>query len=70
MLRRIFRPKKEEITGGSRKSHKEELYTLYSSPTIRAIKSKRIRCKDISRYGRDEKCLNVLIGKPSKARDK
>jgi hypothetical protein len=43
VLRRIFEPKKDEMTGGGRKSHNEELHNLYSSPSIiRMIKSKRM----------------------------
>ena len=44
MLRRIFGPKRDEITGEWRKLHNEELHDLYSSPNIvRVIKSRRIR---------------------------
>jgi hypothetical protein len=43
-LRRIFGPKRDEVTGGWRKLHKEELHDLYSSPSIiRIIKSRRMR---------------------------
>jgi hypothetical protein len=34
VLRRIFGPKRDEITGGWRKLHKEEINDLYSSPNI------------------------------------
>jgi hypothetical protein len=34
MLRRIFGPNRDEITGGWRKLHNEELKDLYSSPSI------------------------------------
>jgi hypothetical protein len=41
MLRRIFGPKRDEVTGGWRKLHNEELHNLYSSPSIiRMIKSR------------------------------
>jgi hypothetical protein len=41
VLRRIFGPKRDEVTGGWRKLHKEELHNLYSSPNIiRMIKSR------------------------------
>jgi hypothetical protein len=34
VLRRIFGPKRDEVTGGWRKLHNEELHDLYSSPSI------------------------------------
>jgi hypothetical protein len=44
VLRRIFGPKRDEVTGGWRKLHYEELHNLYSSPSIiRIIKSRRMR---------------------------
>jgi hypothetical protein len=43
-LRRIFGPERDEVTGGWRKLHNEELHNLYSSPSIiRMIKSRRMR---------------------------
>jgi hypothetical protein len=44
LLRRIFGPKRDEVIGGWRKLHNEELHTLYSSSNIiRMIESKRMR---------------------------
>jgi hypothetical protein len=44
VLRRIFGPKTDEVTGGWRKLHNEELHGLYSSPSIvRVIKVRRMR---------------------------
>jgi len=44
VLRRIFGPKRKEVTGGWRKLHNEDLHNLYSSPVItRAIESRRMR---------------------------
>jgi hypothetical protein len=44
VLRRIFGPRREEVKGGWRKLHNEELHNLYSSPNvIRMIRSRRMR---------------------------
>jgi hypothetical protein len=44
VLRRIFGPKRDEVTGEWRKSHNEELHNFYSSPDIiRQVKSRRMR---------------------------
>jgi hypothetical protein len=44
VLRRIFGPKRDEVAGGWKKLHNEELHNLYSSPSIiRMIKSRRMR---------------------------
>jgi hypothetical protein len=45
VLRKIFGTKRDEVMGGWRKLHSEELHNLYSSPSIiRTIKSTRISC--------------------------
>jgi hypothetical protein len=44
VLRRIFRPRSDEVTADWRKLHNEELHNVYSSPNImRMIKSRRMR---------------------------
>jgi hypothetical protein len=48
VLRRIFGPKGDEVTGDWRKLHNEELRNLYSSPSIiRMIKSRRMKWRDM-----------------------
>jgi hypothetical protein len=43
VLRKIFEPKRDEVIGGWRKLHNEELHNFYCSPSIiRIIKSRRI----------------------------
>ena len=44
VLKRVFGPKRDVVTGEWRKLHKKELTILYSPNIIRAIKSRRIRC--------------------------
>jgi hypothetical protein len=54
MLRRIFGPKRDGVTGEWRKLHNKKLHDLYSSPSIiRIIKSRRLRWADhVARMGR------------------
>jgi hypothetical protein len=43
VLRRIFAPNRDEVMGGWRKLHNEELHDLYSPPSVvRIIKSRRM----------------------------
>jgi hypothetical protein len=65
VLRRIFGPKSEEVTGEWRKLHNEEIYNLYSFPDIiRQIKSRRMRF--IRAWGRREKCTRFWWESPKK----
>jgi hypothetical protein len=54
VLRRIFGPKRDKVTGGWRKLHNEELHNMYSSSSIiRLIKSRRMRwVGHVARMGR------------------
>jgi hypothetical protein len=65
VLRRIFVPKRNEVTGEWRKLHSEELHILYSSPDIiRQIKSMRMRwAGHVARMGEERKVYRVLMGK-------
>jgi hypothetical protein len=66
VLRRIFGPKRDEVTGEWRKLHSGELRTLYSSPDIiRHIKSRRMRwAGHVARMGEGRNMYRVLVGKP------
>jgi hypothetical protein len=66
VLRRIFEPKRNEVTGGLRKLHNEELRDLYSSPSIiRIIKSRRMRwAGHVTRIGDKRNACRLLVGKP------
>jgi hypothetical protein len=66
VLRRIFGPKRDEVTGEWRKFNNGELHNLHSSPDInRHIKSWRMRSAGhVARMGEERKVNRVLVGKP------
>ena len=62
MLRRIFGPKRDEVTKEWRRLHNRELYALYSSPIIiRVIKLRRLRwAEHVARMW--ERCIQGFSG--------
>jgi len=66
VLRRIFGPRRDEVTGEWRRLHNEELKDLYSSPNfVRVIKSRRMRwAEHVARMGEERGVYRVLVGKP------
>jgi hypothetical protein len=66
VLRRIFGPKADEVTGYWWKLHNKELHNFYSSPNIiRMIKSKRMRWTGhVARMGYTRNAYRILVGKP------
>jgi hypothetical protein len=66
VLRRIFGPKRDGVTGGWRKLHNEEFHNLYSSPSlIRIIKSGKMRWMGhVARIGEKRNVYRLLVGKP------
>jgi hypothetical protein len=70
VLRRIFGPKREEVTGDWRKVHNEELHNLcYSTNIIRMIKSRRMRwAGHVARMVANRNAYRILVGKPERKR--
>jgi hypothetical protein len=64
VLRGIFRPKRDEVTGEWRELHNEELNDLYSLPNIvRVVKSRRMRVAgSAARMGEERGVQRVLVG--------
>jgi hypothetical protein len=65
VLRRIFGPKRDEVTGEWRKFHNEDLRDVDSSPNIiRMIKSRRMKWAwNIAQMGGEEDHVQVIGGK-------
>ena len=66
VLRRVFGPKRDEVTREWRKLHNEELNDLYSSLNIvLVIKSRRMRwAEHVARTGKRRGVYRVLVGTP------
>jgi hypothetical protein len=66
VLRRIFGPKRDEVTGGWRKLPNAKLRNLYASPSIiRMIKSRRMGwAENVARMGEKRNAYRILMGKP------
>jgi len=65
VLRRIFGPRRDEVTGEWRRLHNEELNDLYFSPNIvRVIKWRRMRwAGHVARMAEESGVYRVLVGK-------
>jgi hypothetical protein len=66
VLMRIFGPKRDEVTGGWRRLHNEELHGLYSSPSIvRVSKARRMRwAGHVALIGEVRGAYNILVRRP------
>jgi hypothetical protein len=66
VLKRVFGPKRDGVTGEWRRLHKEELNDLYSSPNIiRVIKSRKMRrAGHVVRMCAGRGAYRVLLGRP------
>jgi hypothetical protein len=65
VLRKLFGPKRHEVTGDWRKLHNRKLHNLYSSPNIiRQIKSRRMKWfGHVAHIREDRDVYKVLVGK-------
>jgi len=65
-LRRVFGPKRDEVTGEWKKLHNEELSNLYSLPNfVRVVKSRRMKWTGhVARMRKGRGVQRVLVGKP------
>ena len=70
VLRRIFGPRRDEVTGEWRRLHNEELNDLYSlSNIVWVIKSRKMRwAGHVARMGEERGAYRVLVGKPEEKR--
>ena len=66
VLRRIFGPKRDELTRGWKKLYNEELNDLYCSPNIVRVRKSRIMrwAGHVARMGERRGVYRVLVGKP------
>jgi hypothetical protein len=66
VVRRIFGPKRDGVTGGWRKLHNEELHDLHTSPSIiRVVKSRRMKwAGHVARMGEKRNVYRLSVGKP------
>jgi len=63
VLRRIFGPKREEVAGGWRRQHNEELHNLYVSPDIRVTMSRRMtRTEHVAVIVEVRNAYKIVIG--------
>jgi hypothetical protein len=66
MLRRIFGPRRDEVTGEWRRLHNEERNDLYTSPNIvRVINTRRMGwAGNVARMGEEREVYRYMVGKP------
>jgi hypothetical protein len=67
VLRKIFGPKRGEVTGEWRRLLNEVLHDLYASPNIRTIKLRRTKwAGHVARMGEGRGAYRILVGRPER----
>jgi hypothetical protein len=65
VLRRVFGPKREEVRGGWRRLHSEELHNLYTSSNIvRVIKQRKRWADCVACMGKPRNVYKILVEEP------
>ena len=68
MLRRIFGPKRDEVTGEQGKLHNEELNDMYCSPYFRVIQSRMRKAEHVACMKESRGAYRILVEKPEEKR--
>jgi hypothetical protein len=71
VVRRIFGPNRDDVIGGLRKLHNDELHDLYSSPSIIRIKKSRRKMRwkgNVARMMESRTAYRLMVGKPEAKR--
>jgi hypothetical protein len=71
VLKKMFGPKRDEVIGGWRNMHNEELHNFYSSPSVITMNKSRITrwAGHVARMGEKRNAYRSLVGNPEKKKE-